>query len=109
MRMHLPEVVAEVDAECRQRSIPMLGPQKASRLVELIREARPGLVVEVGTAIGYSGLWIADTLRQLGQGRLLTLELHADRAAEAGRYFERAGVGHLITQIVGDARERIAE
>jgi predicted O-methyltransferase YrrM len=105
--MKLPEVIAEVDAECRQRSIPMLGPQKAVRLVELIRETRPLGMVEVGTAIGYSGLWIADILRELGQGHLITLELDAGRAAEAGRNFRRAGVQDFITQVVGDAREEI--
>lgn len=107
--MDLSQVVAEVDAECRRRSIPMLGPQKAVRLVELIREARPHLVVEVGTAIGYSALWIADLLRELGQGRLMTFEKDADRAAEAAKNFERAGVAHLITQVVGDARQKLAE
>jgi caffeoyl-CoA O-methyltransferase len=107
--MKLQEVLAEVDAECRRRSIPMLGPQKAVRLVELIREVNPNLVVEVGTAIGYSGLWIADLLRELGKGRLLTFELDPDRAAEASRNFQRAGVSDLITQIVGDARERLRE
>jgi predicted O-methyltransferase YrrM len=107
--MYLPEVVAEVDAECRRRSIPMLGPQKAVRLAELVRELRPELVVEVGTAIGYSGLWIADVLRELGRGRLITFEEDAGRAAEANRYFERAGVSPLITQIVGDARQRLVE
>jgi predicted O-methyltransferase YrrM len=106
---YLPDVLGEVDAECRKRSIPMLGPQKAVRLAELVREKRPELVVEVGTAIGYSTLWIADVLRELGRGRILTLERDSDRAAEAARYFGRAGVRHLITQLVGDARERIAE
>jgi predicted O-methyltransferase YrrM len=107
--MYLPDVVAEVDAECRRRSIPMLGPQKAMRLVELIRQVRPALIVEVGTAIGYSGLWIADVLRELRHGHLVTLEQDADRAAEAGRYFRQAEVADWITQIVGDARERIGE
>lgn len=101
-------VLAEVDAECRKRSIPMIGPQKAVRLIEVIRHARPLQVVEVGTAIGYSGLWIASTLRALGQGRLATIEKDAERAAEAGRYFQRAGLDDLITQIVGDARVEIA-
>jgi predicted O-methyltransferase YrrM len=109
MRMYLPEVVAQVDAECRRRSIPMLGSEKASRLVQLVREVRPSLIVEVGTAIGYSGLWIADALRELGHGRLFTFELDADRAAEAGRNFQRAGVDHLITQYRGDARELLRE
>jgi predicted O-methyltransferase YrrM len=105
---YLPEILGEVDAECRRRSIPMLGAHKAARLVELVREARPELVVEVGTAIGYSGLWIADTLRELGRGRLVTLEVNPNRAAEAGRYFKRAGLQGLITQLIGDAREEIA-
>ena len=105
----LETVIREVDAECRRLEIPMLGPQKAARLCELIREAKPRTVVEVGTAIGYSGLWIAGTLRQLGQGRLLTFEQDTARAAQAKKAFERAGVADLITQILGDARQRIAE
>jgi predicted O-methyltransferase YrrM len=87
----------------------MLGPHKVKRLCELIREAHPQLVVEVGTAIGYSGLWIADTLRQLHGGRLVTLEMDAERAKQAAGYFRRAELDGLITQIVGDARERIGD
>jgi predicted O-methyltransferase YrrM len=87
----------------------MLGSEKAKRLCELIRKVKPGLVVEVGTAIGYSGLWIAGTLRELGRGRLITLEQDPGRAAEAERNFQRAGVADQITQLVGDARERIGE
>jgi predicted O-methyltransferase YrrM len=107
--MELAHALAEVDAECRKHSIPMIGSQKAARLGELIRETRPELVVEVGTAIGYSALWIASVLRELHQGRLITLEQDPDRARQAKQYFERAGVSHLITQVVGDARKRIAE
>jgi len=107
--MTFAALVAEVDAECRRRSIPMLGPHKAARLCALIREARPNLVVEVGTAIGYSGLWIADTLRSLGQGKLVTLEKDPERATQAAEYFRRAGFDGLIQQRVGDARERIGE
>jgi predicted O-methyltransferase YrrM len=105
----LMQVIQEVDAACRKRSIPMLGSEKAARLCDLIRAQRPGLIVEVGTAIGYSGLWIASTLRELGQGRLITLEMDPERAAEAARTFQRAGLSDCITQLVGDARERIAE
>jgi predicted O-methyltransferase YrrM len=105
----LEEVIRDVDAECRRLRIPMLGPQKATRLCQLIRETRPKLMVEVGAAIGYSGLWIAGTLRDLGEGHLITFELDPERAAEAGRSFQRAGVDRLITQHVGDAREKLAE
>jgi len=105
--MQIADVIAEVDAECRRREVKMLGPQKAVRLADLVHQVKPGLVVEVGTAIGYSGLWIADALRGLGHGRLITFELDPDRAAQAGQNFKRAGLDHLITQYVGDAREKI--
>jgi predicted O-methyltransferase YrrM len=105
--MRFEEIVAEVDAECRRRDVRMLGPEKATRLVEWVQKVKPGLVVEVGTAIGYSGLWIANTLQGLGRGRLITFELDPGRAAEAGQNFKRAGLDHLITQFVGDAREEI--
>jgi predicted O-methyltransferase YrrM len=107
--MYLPDVIAEVDAECRRRAIPMLGSHKANFLAEVIRKAQPQLIVEVGTAIGYSGLWIADVLRELGRGRLITMEQEAERVAEAARNFERAGVASFITQYQGDARELMRE
>lgn len=107
--MYLPDVVAEVDAECRRRSIPMVGSHKAHFLAELVQQSQPKLIVEVGTAIGYSGLWIADVLRQLGQGRLITIEQDPERAAEAARNFERAGVAPFVTQYQGDAREQLRE
>lgn len=109
INMAFMDVQAAVDAECRRAQIPMLGPQKMARLVELLRQARPEVVVEVGTAIGYSGLWIAETLRTLGRGRLLTFEQDPDRAEAARKNFEAAGLAPLITQYIGDARERLKE
>jgi predicted O-methyltransferase YrrM len=105
--MKIADIIAEVDAECRRRDVRMLGREKAVRLAELVRDVKAGLVVEVGTAIGYSGLWIADTLRSLSRGRIITFELDPERAAEAGRNFQRAGLTQLVTQHVGDAREKI--
>jgi predicted O-methyltransferase YrrM len=107
--MSLADIIAFVDAECRKRSIPMLGQQKATRLAELVGETQPELVVEVGTAIGYSALWIADVLRKLNRGRLITLEQDPERVKEAGLYFQRAGLAGFIAQYQGDARELIKE
>lgn len=101
------QIIREVDADCRRWKIPMLGPERAARLCELLREARPKLVVEVGTAIGYSGLWIAKTLRELGQGKLVTFEKNIGRADQAVGYFRRAKLENLIVLNAGDARELI--
>jgi predicted O-methyltransferase YrrM len=62
------------------------------------------VVLEVGTAIGYSTLHMAEQLRS---GRVITLELRADRAAQARDFFERAGVADRVDLREGDAQETI--
>jgi predicted O-methyltransferase YrrM len=100
-------VIDEVEQICARDTIYMLGPEKAKRLAELVREAKPKVVVECGTAIGYSGLWIARELRAAAkdghQGKLITIEIDPERARRAEAFFKKAGVDDLITVKVGDA------
>ena len=98
-------VIDEVEKACRDRTIPMIGPEKARRLAQLVRQAKPRLVVECGTAIGYSGLWIARELKAAGGGRLLTIEISPQRAGEAEAQFRKAGLQEYVTVEVGDARK----
>ena len=99
------QVLQEVEAQCRAERIPMLGPEKAAFLAACVEEAKPSLIVECGTAIGYSGLWMLRVLQTLGSGRLITVEIDAERAERARASFERAGVAALVDSRVGDAQE----
>ncbi len=98
-------VIDELDKVCRQRPVYMLGPEKAKRLAELVRQKRPEVVVECGSAIGYSGLWIARELKNAGRGKLITIEISPENAREAEANFRRAGVADRVTVKVGDARQ----
>lgn len=102
-------VIDEVEKACLDRSVCMIGRKKAERLAALVRQAKPELVVECGTGIGYSGLWIARELKAAGRGRLLTIEISSDRAKEAEANFRRAGVEKYVTIKVGDARKVAGE
>jgi predicted O-methyltransferase YrrM len=62
------------------------------------------VVLEVGTAIGYSTLHMAE---QLERGRVVTLERDPERAAKARGYLERAGVAGRVEIVEGDALETI--
>ena len=97
------EVLQEVDKRCREESIPMLGPEKAEVLAKLVEKARPTLIVECGTAIGYSGLWMLEKLKAAGQGRLITVEIEPDRARQAQSHFNRAGFDDLVDSRIGNA------
>lgn len=105
-------VIDQVDRACRERTVYMLGPEKAKRLAELVRQTKPAVVVECGTAIGYSGLWIARELKAAGSGRLITIEIRlitieirSENAREAEANFRQAGLADLITIKIGDARQ----
>lgn len=98
-------VLQEVDKRCREEGIPMLGPDKAKFLTTLVEKARPSLIVECGTAIGYSGLWMLEKLQAAGKGRLITVEIEPDRARDAQAHFDRAGFGDLVDSRTGDAME----
>jgi predicted O-methyltransferase YrrM len=100
-------VIDEVDRDCRRRTIYMIGPEKARRLAELVRQKRPKRVVECGTGIGYSGLWIARELKALGSGKLITIEIDPNRIREAEENFQRAGLAEFVEVKLGDATELV--
>jgi len=103
----IQQVIESVDRRCREETIYMIGPKKAARLAELVREHKPKLVVECGSAIGYSGLWIARELEALGQGKLITIEIDPRRAEEAKKNFATAGLQERVEVRIGDARELV--
>src|SRR5438874_11767385 len=64
-------------------------------------------ILEIGTAIGYSGIWLARALP--ANGMLVTMELDEVRAREARENFARAGVADRVSVVVGDAQLKIAK
>ncbi|TLZ44071.1 MAG: O-methyltransferase [Methanobacteriota archaeon] len=59
-------------------------------------------ILELGTAIGYSGTWLARALADGGE--LITVEHSTDTAAIARRNFEKTGVAPKVTLLVGHAQ-----
>ena len=103
-------VIDQVEKACLDRTVYMIGRKKAVRLAELVREAKPGKVLECGTAIGYSGLWIARELKAAGNGgKLISIEIDPKRAEEARKNFRNAGLEKFVTVKVGDAREVVKQ
>ena len=103
----ITEVIAEVESQCKERRVPMLGREKAEYLADLVVEKQPNLVVECGTAIGYSGVWMASRLGK--DSRIITLEIDGDRAHAAQENFKRAGVGDVIESRIGNAVDLVQE
>jgi predicted O-methyltransferase YrrM len=74
------------------------------RLMVLATKAKRAL--EIGTASGYSAIWIGLGLRETG-GHLVTIEYDKTRAAEAAANIKRAGLADIVTVVQGDALTEI--
>ena|SRR5688572_9450295 len=63
-------------------------------------------VLEIGSASGYSAIWIGMGLRQTG-GKLTTIEFDPVRAKEAAANVQKAGLSDIVRVVHGDAFKEI--
>lgn len=90
LRSEPDEVLAEMEAEAQRDWIPVVPPETGELLGLLVRMRGAARVVEVGTAIGVSTLYIARALP--AGGRIVSFEIDAGRHGAAREYLLRAGV-----------------
>jgi predicted O-methyltransferase YrrM len=93
--------LAVIDREGRGEGLPLVYPDTGALLHTLARSCGARRILEIGTAIGYSTLWMATALP--ADGTLITMEYDASRAARARDHFSTAGYAGQISVIVGDA------
>jgi predicted O-methyltransferase YrrM len=105
LRPERSPVIREMEEHAERDSIPIVHWETGRLLAVLCRVLDP-VVLEVGTAIGYSTLHMAE---QLERGRIVTLERDPERAAQARSYLERGGVTERVELIEGDALETLPQ
>ena len=77
-----------IEAAAEPEGIPILD-RESGRVLALLAGDRHS-IVEVGTAIGYSTLWMA--LAQPDGGRITTIDPDVSRTDRARRYWQEAGI-----------------
>jgi predicted O-methyltransferase YrrM len=93
----LGPVLEEMLSAGRREDIPILRPEAGRLLRVLVTAMAPKRVVEIGTAIGFSTLWMASALP--ADGRIDTIDPDRSRTDRARRYWLRAGVSERIRVI----------
>ena len=84
-----------------------VGPATGQLMNIFIKEAKPKVILEIGTSHGYSTIWLAEAARAVG-GKVVTLDVHAGKQEYARNMLSRAGLASLVEFKLGDARESIA-
>jgi caffeoyl-CoA O-methyltransferase len=102
----LPErdaVVTEIEDYAAQNRVPIIGPAVARMLTLFVQVSGAKRIFEMGSAIGYSTIWLA---RAAGpKGKVTYTDGDPEKARRAKDYFRRAGVAKRIDVRVGDALE----
>jgi caffeoyl-CoA O-methyltransferase len=102
----LPErdaVVSEMERYAEEHRVPIIGPAVARLLTLFAQVSGAKRIFEMGSAIGYSTIWLA---RATGpKGKVHYTDGDPANAQRAAEYFRRAGVAKRIHVHVGDALE----
>ena len=94
----------EIEDYAKANKIPILLPESRSILEELILKYQPQNILEIGTAIGFSGCLM---LLLSTNSKLTTIEKSDDAIIVAKRNFEKSNLIERVTILQGDATEII--
>ncbi|MGH2499209.1 MAG: O-methyltransferase [Candidatus Limnocylindria bacterium] len=85
---------ARLEAEGAREDIPIVGTAVGRALHVLVRAAGARRILEIGTAIGYSALWMATALP--ADGELVTIDPDRSRTGRARAFWAEAGIAERI-------------
>ncbi len=98
-------LLQELELEAAAEHIPIVGPVVGELLYVMTRAMGAGAVLELGTATGYSAIFLARACA--GGGSLTTLERDPVLAGRARRNLERAGLEQQARVICDDVLARL--
>ena len=96
-------LVRAIAKEARDSFVPIIRKETASLLKTLVEMKRPKRILEVGTAVGYSALLMAEHMPD--DCHITTIEKYEKRIPIARENFKKAAMEERITLIEGDAVE----
>lgn len=96
-------LLREIGNEARNSGVPVIREETAAFLQAMVAAKRPGSILEVGTAVGYSALLMAEAMGE--DCHITTIEKYEKRICLAKENFKRAGESQRITLLEGDAEE----
>lgn len=102
-----PEYIRDLEKYARENNVPVIRRGTRDILRFLLRTRKPERVLEVGTAIGYSALFMKECLPETS--RITTIEKVEMRLVEARRNFARYDTEGRVRLLEGEAAQCLRE
>ncbi len=97
------ELLERLEREAHENHVPIVTLEVAQFLRFFVALKKPKNLLEIGTAIGYSGITMLKASSQTE--KLTTIEIRENTATKAMENFKMAGLEDKVEIIVGDGRE----
>ena len=97
------EILDEIEREALRSDVPIIRKEMQTFLKVFLAMKRPARILEVGTAVGFSAILMAEY--NPGACEIITIENYEKRIPSARENFKRAGKESVITLLTGDAKE----
>lgn len=98
-------ILEKIDKFGQRNDIPIIGPLVGRFLHLLVRACKPRSILEIGTAIGYSTIWLASALPD--SSRLTTIEIDEKILRTAKENIEKAKLATKVRLLLGDAAKLV--
>ncbi|MBN8208403.1 O-methyltransferase [Bacillus sp. NTK071] len=95
-------LIEEMELYARENHVPIMEQTSLDVMLQLLSFLKPNRILEIGAAIGYSAIRMADLLPETA---IITVERDETRYKEAVANIEKAGYSDRITILFGDAFE----
>lgn len=99
--------IKQIETDARARKIPVMQDDGLAVLIEEVRKVKPRRILEIGTAVGYSGIMMLENAPM--DAILDTIEIDKDRFDEAQENFKKANVSNRVNQYLGDCMSILPE
>lgn len=103
LRPELPDYIINLEKEALRNEVPVIRRGTRDLLRYLLRTGKPARVLEVGTAIGYSALFMKECLPP--ESRITTIEKVKMRLVEARKNLSKYDPEEKIRLVEGDAAQ----
>lgn len=96
------EFFQNIERYAEENNVPIMERAGIEALLQILRIGQPKSILEVGTAIGYSALRMAEALPD---SQIVTIERDVERYTQAEQYLSQTDLSKNIHLIKGDALE----
>lgn len=103
----IDSLVYRIEREAREQEVPIVRTETRELLKVLELIQKPKRILEVGTAVGFSSIYMSQYLPE--GGSITTIEKYPPRIEAAKKNFTRTGTEKVITLLEGDAADILRE